>query len=248
MKGKVTLEDSTIWDSSTRSRHSETPSIEGSAGHAPNATLLRCIVRSIRLSSQSDLAVKDSIIDGGQGRAIGPIAGEEYGPSVKIDSGTILGETAVQAIEATDSIFDGNVTVARMQIGYLRYCYAPDGSKTPRRFHCQPDLTTEGANETERRQIRIWLKPSFTSRIVGAPGYAQLRQNCPVQIKTGAEIGSEMGVFGMLHQPKRAARIKTALDEYMYYGLNPGVFYVDHYMPHTYETDPARISNRPDQD
>ena len=49
---------------------------------------------------------------------------------------------------AENSIFMGLVRVARRQIGCMRFCYVTPGSRTPRRYHCQPDLV-EKAVETE---------------------------------------------------------------------------------------------------
>jgi hypothetical protein len=48
----------------------------------------------------------------------------------------------------------------------------------------------------------------------------------PVQIRTGAEDGSEMGVFCHLKQPQREANLRDALNEYLRSGLEAGILYV----------------------
>ncbi|NJD75647.1 MAG: hypothetical protein FIB08_00935 [Candidatus Methanoperedens sp.] len=75
-------------------------------------------------------------------------------------------------------------------------------------------------------RIGSGLKPAFTSIVYGDPGYAQLGRNCAEEIRTGAEDGSEMGVFCSLKQPQREANFRTSLDEHLGFGLEAGIFYV----------------------
>ncbi|MCK5497685.1 MAG: hypothetical protein KAI77_00700, partial [Gammaproteobacteria bacterium] len=70
------------------------------------------------------------------------------------------------------------------------------------------------------------LKPVFTSTGYGDPAYAQLSVGCAREIQTGAEDGSEMGVFSKLKQPQRDANVRTALEEYLPFGLEVGIFYI----------------------
>jgi hypothetical protein len=44
--------------------------------------------------------------------------------------------------------------------------------------------------------------------------------------QAGAEDGSEMGVFSLLQQPQREANLRIALDEYLRFGLEAGIFFV----------------------
>ena len=73
----------------------------------------------------------------------------------------------------------------------------------------------------------MWLVPSFESDRYGRPEFAQLRRTCPVQIRTGAEDGSEMGAFCVLKQPQRESNLRLRLDEYLPVGLEAGLIYVD---------------------
>jgi hypothetical protein len=119
------------------------------------------------------------------------------------------------------------------------------GSSTPQQYRCQPAL--EIATEAERLiadaaasgiplptgweaaledEVETWLVPSFEDVEYGRPPYAQLRRTCPVQIRTGAEDGSEMGVYCVLKQPQREANLRLRLDEYLPIGLDAGLITV----------------------
>jgi hypothetical protein len=153
----------------------------------------------------------------------------------------LLGPTFTRSLEARDAIFDGKVSCLRIQTGEVRSSFVPPGSRTPRRLRCQPDLAVDSAiRERKRRQpepldpelnairagIEGSLAPSFTSRRYGRPGYAQLRLGTPPELATGAEDGSELGAFSHLKQPQRESNLRIRLDEYLPFGLEPGLIYV----------------------
>ena len=127
---------------------------------------------------------------------------------------TVFGQVAVHSIElAENSIFHGAFAVARRQVGCMRFCYAPPGSRTPRRFGCQPDGVTQkpGANvASESARVR----PSFMSMRYGSPNYARLALHCAPEIRRGADDGSEMGVFHDEFAPQRLDRLNADLIEY----------------------------------
>lgn len=75
-------------------------------------------------------------------------------------------------------------------------------------------------------QILSQVQPSFTSICWGEPGYLQLRETIPASIRTGAENGSEMGIFNYLRQPQREKNLLTSFDEYLRFGLSAGIFYM----------------------
>ena len=146
---------------------------------------------------------------------------------------------------ASEVIFTEPVVADRRQAGCVRFSFVADGSATPQRYRCQPDLeitvqleAAETAAEAggviltpaERDAIRVavreWLLPAFTSLRYGQPPYAQLHLFCPTQIQTGAEDGSEMGAYCHLKQPQRAANLRLRLDEYLPFGLEAGLIYV----------------------
>jgi hypothetical protein len=77
-----------------------------------------------------------------------------------------------------------------------------------------------------RAEVAALIRPLFVSRVYGDPTYGQLEQRCALQIRAGAESGAEMGAFEFLKQPQREANLRDALDEYLRFGLEAGLFVV----------------------
>jgi hypothetical protein len=106
----------------------------------------------------------------------------------------------------------------------------PGDSVTPLRYRCQPDLklssTQENLENNDSDRTLLYLTPRFTSVTYGDPGYAQLSQQCAQEICAGADDGSEMGVFHLLHQPQRKAYLHLNLEEYVPSNLEIGIFYI----------------------
>ena len=85
-------------------------------------------------------------------------------------------------------MFTGPVRVARRQIGCMRFCYVPPGSRTPRRYRCQPDLVEREIEQTDEdwntrseqdkarvlESERLRVRPQFNSTRYGRPTYCQL--------------------------------------------------------------------------
>jgi hypothetical protein len=173
-------------------------------------------------------------------------AGDVPGPISSILRTTIFGEVYVQQLLlASEVIFTSVVLSKRRQNACVRFSFVPEGSITPKRYRCQPDFEiqeeTEAAEQAAaangtalspaeldaiRDDVRPWLQPSFTDTQYGRPGYAQLFVNCPKQIRTGAEDGSEMGAFCFLKQPQRVTSLRVRLQEYLPFGLQAGLIYV----------------------
>jgi hypothetical protein len=126
----------------------------------------------------------------------------------------------------------------RRQQGCMRFCYVTPGSRTPRRYECQPDLV-EGAVRAKSKQgnlsqadtnalltaERMRVEPDFNSVRYGTPTYCQLADVCATEITRGADDESEMGVFHDLYQPQRAAGLRTRLDEYSPAGMTAGLIF-----------------------
>ena len=157
---------------------------------------------------------------------------------------TVFGQIQVHAIELGENcIFDGRITVARRQQGCLRFCYVTPGSRTPRRYRCQPDLVeklventtrkkaedeglpqpTEAELEAAKHPERLRVHPLFNSVRYGTPSYCQLSDCCAEEIKKGADDESEMGVFHDLYQPQRITNLRTRVDEYLPAGMDIGI-------------------------
>jgi hypothetical protein len=155
---------------------------------------------------------------------------------------TVLGEIHTHAIGlAENSIFAGVVRVGRRQQGCMRFCYVvTPSSRTPRRYHCQPDLALATADEieaeppltdaqkaNEREFVLQHVRPRFNSIRYGTPTYCQLAFDCPEEIARGAEDESEMGAFHNLFQPQRTANLRARLDEYTPAGMEAGILFAN---------------------
>lgn len=208
------------------------------------------VTGSLRLPEHAaGLWLLDSIVDGtraggARGTAIAATGtSDQPGPPATLERVTVLGPSYFKRLAlASEVIFTGPVKVTRRQSGCVRFSFVPAGSVTPRRYRCQGDLAVErevarqeeasGAtlSETERQKVAAaivsWLVPAFTAVYYGFPGYAQLGLGCPREISTGAEDGSEMGAFSSLGQPQRQTNLRIRLDEYLPFGLEPGLIYV----------------------
>jgi hypothetical protein len=137
---------------------------------------------------------------------------------------TIIGRVDVHACElAENSLFLGHLLVARRQRGCIRFCYVPPGSRTPRRYHCQPDEVVAGRPAGEREAEATRVRPRFDSTRYGTPTYCRLAPSTAPEILRGADDRSEMGVFHHLYQSQRAAALQARLDEYTPAGMEAGL-------------------------
>lgn len=212
------------------------------------------IVGALRINEGiKSLWICDSIVDvtlglqdaasGAPTVAIGGAVEDLPGPETTIERSTIFGSAYLRAMPlASESIFTGDVHVIRKQGGCMRYCYVDASvdreedlatlSRTPRRFRCQPDLALQeasaaGNDEAGRETLRRQLVPVFASRTYGHPSYARLANVCPDVLRSGAENGSEMGVFNHLVEPQREANMREAVRRYLPFGLEMNIIYAD---------------------
>jgi hypothetical protein len=165
----------------------------------------------------TDLYLDDSIVDG-----------DITAPSAElsIEKCTVFGKTTAKRLQAGNSIFEDVVKIEQKQDGCVRFCSLAEGSITPRRFSCQPDLALKEVLVSEQAAIRARLRPSFTSTRHGHPAYAQLSLTCAAEILTGAEDGAEMGAFNFLKQAHREINLRSSLNEYLRFGLEAGLIFV----------------------
>jgi hypothetical protein len=189
------------------------------------------------------IRVTDSIIDATRSdrdALSDPETGMAYA-DLKIIRCTVFGGIQVHSITlAENSIFDGRVCVQRAQTGCIRFCYVPPGSTTPRRYECQPDMAEAAAlaavlsanpdalpTQIAAAQFveHLRVKPQFNSKRYGKPTYCQLADLCAVEIRTGADDESEMGVFHDLFQPQREANLQARLEEFVPAAVDAGIFH-----------------------
>ena len=215
---------------------------------AADLVLERSIVGAIRINENyldTDpirVTVSDSILDG-TGSEHHALSGPDGRPArarATIARTTVFGQVCVQTMDlAEDTIFVDNLSVTRRGEGCLRFCYVTPESRTPRRYHCQPDLVLGAVRQRveqgrldaadapfheERERMRV--QPLFASTRYGTPDYAQLEPSCAPEIAQGAHDESEMGAFHDLFQPQREANLRARLDQYTPAGLDTGILYV----------------------
>jgi hypothetical protein len=156
--------------------------------------------------------------------------GNMFGPPANFDRTTVIGTVWAKEIDmATDALFCDQVFVQRTQTGCFRFSYAAPGSITPQRYHCQPDLVVETATAAGADAVAALAAtvPSFTSTRYGDPAYGQLSAACPAAIAAGSDDGSEMGAYSRLQNPQREANLRLRLREYLPFGLDPALIYVN---------------------
>ena len=146
----------------------------------------------------------------------GTFAGDVAGPATGLARCTVLGPAHVASVATvTDSLLLWPLTCERRQVGCVRFSLVTPGSLTPRRYRCVPPEGSTGPVVT----------PVFTSVQYGDPGYCQLQRSSPDQIWRGASDGAEMGAFHELFEPQRETNLLVALDEYLRFALQAGIFY-----------------------
>nr|WP_197510472.1 hypothetical protein [Tessaracoccus coleopterorum] len=178
-----------------------------------------------RRSDPVEVSLSDSILDSTSPArvAVSDDDGRMAFVRLSLARCTVVGEVLVHAVDlVTDSILTSPLTVARRQVGCVRYSYLAPGSRTPRRHHCQPDSAVADAEDDLSRALAVErVRPSFTSLRYGHPGYCQLADPVPEEIWRGADDEAELGAFHDLYQPQRAANLRARLDEFTPPGLRP---------------------------
>ncbi|HVQ07045.1 MAG TPA: hypothetical protein VMS43_01285 [Allosphingosinicella sp.] len=219
-----------------------------------------CIAGPLGVARDVTATIDDSIVDAAaadpaqsaSGVAYADPAGADFGGPLTLRAVTIFGKIMAERFDlVSDSILFASlapgdtwpapVRAERRQVGCMRFSYVPQGSITPRRYRCQPQLAIDTAiaarakelggpvPAAERQAIQARatrrIVPGFTSRRYGRPAYAQLRRSTPHEIRAGASDESEMGGFHLLFAPQREANLNIRLDEYLRFALEAGLFF-----------------------
>jgi len=190
--------------------------------------LERCISAPLHIAADAEVSLRDCVVDATAQHLIalrGPGVNElAAGGALTLESCTVIGKVHTQEMTlASDCIFVTELAAGdtwkaplwaeRRQQGCVRFSFVPPRSRTPRRYHCQP----EGDDQ------QTW--PEFTSLRYGDPGYCQLLQSTSEKIRRGAHDESEMGVLHGLYQPQREINLRVRLEEYLRFGLEAGLIY-----------------------
>jgi hypothetical protein len=217
------------------------------AGSPQCLTIEHSIVGAIQIDSDQarqepmQLCITDSILDAtsSEAVAIGTSGRLCAHAALVIRRSTVFGQVQVHTLElGEDTIFIGPVRACKRQQGCVRFSYVAPGSRTPRRFECQPDMVEKAVGDLfaagkidsdereillEREQLRV--EPQFNATRYGKPVYCQLAMSCASEIAQGAHDASEMGAFHDLFQPQRMANLRTRLSEFTPAGSDAGVIF-----------------------
>jgi hypothetical protein len=206
------------------------PALIVEAGSA-KVSVQRSILGAVRADPETQVELSDSIVDAVDGTgnkvltACAALDGKAPGGPLTVSRCTLIGEVLTTGLVlAENSLFLHPVTARRRQEGCVRFCHVPPGSRTPRRFHCQP-VIPDGATPAEESALAARVRPRLTSLRYGDPGYCQLTADTPPEIRRGAEDESEMGAFSSLRQPQREDGLRVRLEEYLRVGLEAGILF-----------------------
>jgi hypothetical protein len=166
------------------------------------------------------ISVTASVVDGAGTAAI-----DAPDCVLALDTTTVLGDLGCRTLTASDCLLVGTTDVERTQEGCVRYSYVGDGSRTPRRHHCQPDLALRSTPAGGEAATVARLTPQLTSERFGDAGYGVLDDRSAPELRSGSSTGSDMGTCAGLLRPDREANLRIALDEYLRVGLTAGAFH-----------------------
>jgi hypothetical protein len=227
--GRVSIVDSTLvpgWtiDESCMCEHPTEPSLElfdtPACLQVERSILGTILVNRDEVHADPNrIYLSDSILDATSQELLALMAPDDRHAHALLSARrtTVFGRIRTHGVGLIEnSILLGDLHVTRRQSGCVRFCYATPDSRLPPHFHCQPEL----AGDPQR------VVPRFTSQRYGTPGYGQLAQSCPVEIRRGADDGSELGAFHDLFQVQREDNLRLRLDEFTPAGCDAGLVFV----------------------
>jgi len=171
--------------------------------------VMRSVLAGLTLPGVPSLSLADTLL---------------YDPALAVDAAdaradvqgcTLFGSTLARILTAGNSLFCGPADIGQVQDGCVRFSYLAPGSRTPRRYHCQPKDPAAADRAA----------PRFTSDRPADPGFGQLAPSCPPEITTGADDEGEMGAYHFLQQSLRLANLTSQLTAYLRFGLEAGIFF-----------------------
>jgi hypothetical protein len=202
------------------------PSIIVTAEEA-SLTLMRCISGPIAADAAGTTRICSSIIDATSPCCVAYAAPDlaSAGADLHIEDSTVIGKVHTRTIPlASNTIFHARclrrdpwpaaVWVSRRQTGCVRFCSLPFNSITPSRYLClPPDKASEPA-----------LAPRFVTQRYGRPAYALLSGDVPLAIWSGADNGSQIGVFYQIQETEAVRNVQLRAPEYLPVTLESGIF------------------------
>jgi hypothetical protein len=119
---------------------------------------------------------------------------------------TILGNTEVRVIDASECLLVGQATAADVQQGCVRFSGWTTGSSLPRKF------------ESAELSVGALL---FSSVDFGSPSYCVLTEAARQEVREGGEGGREMGAFAGADWPLKKRGLLAKFEEFLPIGLVP---------------------------
>jgi hypothetical protein len=191
--------------------------------------LTGCITGPILASSGGTTRICSSIVDSCSRCAVAYAAPDmvSEGADLHIEECTVIGKAHVRTMElASNTIFLARLArhdswkaalwCGRKQAGCIRFCFLPSSTIAPQQFHClPPDPSLEGVFE-----------PHFVTLTCGHPSYGLLSGDTPMAIWTGADNGSQIGVYYILQETQAVRNVQLRAQEYVPFGLETGIFLV----------------------
>ena len=202
------------------------PSIRVSATEV-SLSLARCITGPIVASVGGTTRICSCIVDSGSRCGVAYAATDmvSEGADLHIEDSTVIGKVRVRTMElASNTIFLARLArnngwkaalwCSRQQAGCVRFCFLPASSIVPQQFKCLPPESSQEAT----------FLPRFVTLRYGHPSYGLLSGDTPMAVWTGADNGSQMGVYYALQETEAVANVQLRAPEYVPFGLEVGVF------------------------
>ena len=185
-------------------------------GNVEKLVIEKSIVGPIRVQGAGELTnleIRDSIVDGQESPA--PAISVPAG-RVTLRSVTVFGEVEVEWLDASETLITGFTNVTNTQEGCFRFSAVVER---------QDPLNLASPHSRVPHPYESYFVPdfdgTFTSRVFGQPGFAQLSESAPLFLRRGAENGSEIGAFSGLLNPIKLDSLRAKVDEFAPFGLLP---------------------------
>lgn len=161
----------------------------------------------------TNLEIRDSIVDGQESTA--PALSVPAG-RVTMRSVTVFGEVEVEWLDASETLITGFTNVTNTQEGCFRF-----SAVIERQDPLNPASPHSRVPHPYESYFVHDFAGTFTSRVFGQPGFAQLSESAPLFLQRGAENGSEIGAFSSLLNPIKLDSLRAKVDEFAPFGLLP---------------------------
>ena len=185
-------------------------------GNVEKLVIEKSIVGPIRVEGSGELTnleITDSIVDGQN--SVRPVISVPVG-KVTLRRVTVFGEVEVEWLDASETLITGFTNVINTQEGCFRF-----SAVIERQDPLNPLSPHSRVPHPYESYFVKDFSGTFTSRVFGKPGYAQVSESAPSFLHRGAENGSEIGAFSSLLNPIKLDSLRAKVDEFAPFGLLP---------------------------